>query len=116
MVSPLLGVAGTLPETLDEGESIDLRLTLLRTIPINRHTIKLIEIDDATRTARTNEHGGALNTWNHTIHVEPLTGSTCRYYDSIDLDAGRLTKVAYAIANAIFAHRQRRWHKLVARQ
>ena len=107
---------GELPETLEEGESIELKLTALRLIPANSHTIKLIEIDDATRTARTNEHGGALKTWNHTIHVEPLTESTCRYYDSIDLDAGRLTPAAYAVANAIFAHRQRRWHKLVAAQ
>jgi hypothetical protein len=116
VVRPLLGVQGDLPETLDEGETIELRLKLLNAVPVNRHTIKLIELDDATRTARTNEHGGALKTWNHTIHVEPLSDGTCRYSDSIDLDAGRLTPVALAIANAIFAHRQRRWHKLVARQ
>jgi hypothetical protein len=105
-----------MPETLDEGESIDLRLKLLNAIPANRHTIELIEVNDATRTARTCEHGGVLETWNHTIHVEPLTETTCRYYDSIDLDAGALTPIAVTIANAFFAHRQRRWHKLVDRQ
>ncbi len=30
---------GDLPETLDEGESIDLRLKLLNAIPANRHTV-----------------------------------------------------------------------------
>ena len=113
---PLLGVQGDLPETLEEGESIELRLKLLNTIPTNRHTIRLIEMSDATRTARTREHGGVLKTWNHTIHVEPLTETTCRYYDSIDLDAGALTPIAVTIANAFFGHRQRRWHKLVAQQ
>jgi hypothetical protein len=113
---PLLGVDGDLPETLDEGETIERRLKLLNAIPINRHTIKLIEVNDETRTARTNEHGGVLKTWNHTIHVEPLTDATCRYYDSVDLDAGGLTPVARKIADAFFAHRQRRWHKLVAQQ
>jgi hypothetical protein len=113
-VRPLLGVEGALPDTLDEGEQIDIRLKLLNAIPTNRHTIKLIEVDDETRTARTREHGGVLKTWNHTIHVEPLTDSTCRYYDSIDLDAGALTPVAVRIANQFFAHRQRRWQKLVA--
>ena len=107
---------GELPETLEEGESITMTLTALRLIPANSHTIKLIEVNDATRTARTNEHGGVLKRWNHAIHVEPLTDSTCRYYDSIEIDAGRLTSAAYAVANALFAHRQRRWHKLVARQ
>ena len=116
MIWPLLGVQGELPDTLDEGETIERRLKLLNLVPINRHTIKLIEIDDATRTARTNEHGGALRTWNHTIHVEPLAAGTCRYSDSIDIDAGHLTSLARTVANAIFAHRQRRWHKLVARQ
>lgn len=113
---PLLGVQGDLPETLDEGESIDLRLKLLSAIPTNRHTIRIVAIDDSTRTARTNEHGGVLKTWNHTIHVEPLTETTCRYTDSIDIDAGALTPIALTIADAFFAHRQRRWHKLVARQ
>jgi hypothetical protein len=112
---PFLGVRETLPETLEEGESIEMTLTLLRAIPMNRHTIELIEMNDDTRTARTNEHGGALKTWNHTIHVEPLTDSTCRYYDSIDFDAGRLTPLTYAVVNAFFAHRQRRWQTLVAR-
>jgi hypothetical protein len=91
-------------------------LTALRLIPANSHTIKLVEVNDATRTARTNEHGGVLERWNHTIHVEPLTGSTCRYYDSVEIDAGRLTPAAHAVANAIFAHRQRRWHKLAKTQ
>ncbi len=116
MARPLLGVQGQMPETLDEGESIELRLKLLNAIPANRHTLELIEVNDATRTARTRERGGVLETWNHTIHVEPLTEKTCRYYDSIDLDAGALTPIALTIANAFFAHRQRRWHKLVARQ
>jgi len=110
---PLLGVQGDLPETLDEGETIELRLKLLNRIPANRHTITLVKIDDAARTAHTNERGGVLKTWNHTITVEPLTPTTCRYTDSIEIDAGRLTPAAYAIADAFFAHRQRRWHKLV---
>jgi len=109
-------VAGPLPETLDEGETIARRLKLLDLIPVNRHTIELIEVNDGTRTARTREHGGVLKRWDHTLHVEPLTDTTCRYHDSIDLDAGRLTPLARAIANSFFAHRQRRWHKLVERQ
>ena len=115
MAYPLLGVQGELPETLEEGESIELRLKLLGRIPANRHTIKLVRIDDAARIAHTNEHGGALNAWNHTLEVEPLTDTTCRYTDSIEIDAGALTPIAHAIAGALFAHRQRRWQKLAGR-
>jgi hypothetical protein len=114
---PFLGVdGGPLPETLDEGETIARRLEFMNAIPANLHTIEIVEINDATRTARTREHGGALKKWNHTLHVEPLTDTTCRYYDSVDLDAGRLTGLTYTVVNAFFAHRQRRWRKLAAQQ
>jgi hypothetical protein len=73
-------------------------------------------VNDVTRTARTREHGGVLRTWNHAIHVEPLSASTCRYSDSVDIDAGRLTPVVLVVADAFFAHRQRRWHQLVERR
>ena len=110
---PLLGVRDPLPETLAEGETLALRLKILG-LPANRHTLHLVEVDDATRSVRTREHGGALKTWNHTIQIEPAGGAACRYTDTVEIDAGRLTPIAYRIANAFFAHRQRRWHKLVA--
>ena len=105
---------GELPDTLDEGESIEMRLKLLNRIPANRHTIKLIRIDDAARSAHTNEHGGSLKAWNHTLKVEPLTDATCRYTDIVEIDAGALTPIAHAVATAIFAHRHHRWMKLAA--
>jgi len=113
---PLLGVKGTLPETLEPGETLDLRLLAFGVVPANRHTLRLIELDDERRTARTNEHGGPLKTWNHTITVEPLGPGRCRYTDTVEIDAGRLTPIAMPLANAFFAHRQRRWRKLAGRQ
>ena len=113
VTKPLLGVRDPLPETLGEGETLTLRLKILG-IPANRHTLHLTEVDDATKTIRTNEHGGALKTWSHTIHVEPTGDATCHYTDVIELDAGALTPIAYPIVNAFFAHRQRRWRKLAS--
>jgi hypothetical protein len=110
---PLLGVRDPLPETLGQGETLTLRLKVLG-LPANRHTLHLETVDHDARTVQTREHGGALRTWDHTIRVDPLTETTCRYTDEVEIEAGRLTPVAHAIANAFFAHRQRRWHKLVA--
>ncbi|MBS9373871.1 hypothetical protein LRS71_11565 [Rhodococcus pyridinivorans] len=98
---------------LREGERGSGWLWVLHVIPAYRHTIEVVEVDPATRTVRTHEHGGVLRQWNHTLHVEPLGEGRCRYSDVVDIDAGRLTPVAVAVAGALFRYRQRRWHRLV---
>ncbi|OAT68942.1 hypothetical protein AWB85_07695 [Mycobacteroides immunogenum] len=85
----------------------------LHLIPLYRHTIHVVEVDEGTRTVRTHEGGGILRSWNHTLHVEPLGPARSRYSDSIDIDAGLFTAVVARGALAIFRYRQRRWRKLV---
>jgi hypothetical protein len=82
-------------------------------IPAYQHTIEVVEVDEIDRTIRTHEHGGVLRAWNHTLHVEPIDENGCRYSDTVEIDAGRLTAFVTAIAVGIFRYRQRRWRKLV---
>ena len=82
-------------------------------IPLSHHTIHLVEVDEGTRTLRSHEHGGMLRTWNHTPHVEPVSDVTCRYSDTVEIDAGRLPAVVASFSRGIYRYRQRRWHKLV---
>lgn len=96
-----------------EGERGTGWLLLFHLIPLSRHTIHLVEIDRVTRSLRTREHGGLLRTWNHTLHVEPVSDRACRYSDTVDIDAGPLTAVVARFAVLIYRYRQRRWHKLV---
>ncbi len=98
---------------LREGERGSGWLWVLHVLPAYRHTIEVVEVDPATRTVRTREHGGVLRQWNHTLHVEPAGECRCRYSDVVDIDAGRLTPVAVAVAGMLFRYRQRRWHRLV---
>ncbi|UTM37873.1 hypothetical protein MX572_03365 [Rhodococcus pyridinivorans] len=98
---------------LREGERGSGWLWVLHVLPAYRHTIEVVEVDPATRTVRTREHGGVLRQWNHTLHVEPVGENLCRYSDVVDIDAGRLTPVAVAVAGVLFRYRQRRWHRLV---
>lgn len=100
-------------EPFREGESGTAWLFALHIVPAYRHTIEVLEIDAATHTVRTRERGGLLKAWNHTLHVEAIDDRTCRYTDTVDIDAGRATALAVAVANVIFRYRQRRWHKLV---
>jgi hypothetical protein len=57
--------------------------------------------------------GGVLRVWNHTLHVEPLTGRSCRYSDTVEIEAGLFTPVVVKVSRWIYRYRQRRWHKLV---
>jgi hypothetical protein len=87
-------------------------LLLLHVIPMSRHTICPARIGDVTMTMRSREHGRLLKAWNHTLHVEPAGGQRCRYSDTVEIDAGRLTGIIAAAAVWIFRYRQRRWRKL----
>ncbi|MBU9766853.1 hypothetical protein FR943_23795 [Mycobacterium sp. TNTM28] len=84
-------------------------------IPAYRHTIEVLDVDDTSHTIRTHEYGGVLRRWDHTLHVEPVTEHSCRYSDTVEIDAGRLTVAVVMLARGIYAYRHRRWRKLVRR-
>jgi hypothetical protein len=98
-----------------EGERGSGWLFLFHVVPLYRHHIHVVRVDAATRTIESDEHGGPLRSWRHTLHVEPLGPGRSRYTDRIVLDAGPATPVAAAVANAVFGYRQRRWHRLARR-
>ncbi|WP_106399227.1 SRPBCC family protein [Actinocorallia populi] len=100
---------------LREGDQETGLLTLFHLIPFSRHTIHIAEVDAATRTIRTSEHGGPIRVWRHTLHAEPLTDGRCRYSDTVEFDAGRLTPLVAAAVKVLYRHRHRRWHGLVRR-
>ncbi|HTQ21768.1 hypothetical protein [Mycobacterium sp.] len=108
-------VLGGRSEPLRAGEAGTGWLIAFHLIPAYRHTIEVVEVDEATKTVRTRENGGVLKIWNHTLHVEAVDENSCRYSDTIDIDAGPLTPIAATVATGLFRYRQRRWHKLVRR-
>jgi hypothetical protein len=102
-------------EPLRPGERGTGSLFAFHLIPAYRHTIEIVEVDEAGKTVRTHEHGGILKAWNHTLRVEPVDERSCRYSDTVDIDAGVATSLVAALALGIYRYRQRRWHKLVRR-
>lgn len=102
-------------ECFREGESGTGWLFLFHVLPLSRHTIHLASVDDATMTMRSQEHGGMLRVWNHTLHVEALPDGRSRYSDTVEIDAGPLTPVVARISKGIYRYRQRRWRKLARR-
>jgi hypothetical protein len=79
-------------------------------VPLWEHTITVITA--GTLEARTEEHGGPLRAWQHHLLVEPLSPTTCRYTDEVNIDAGRLTPVARIAATLFYRYRHRRWMTL----
>jgi len=76
------------------------------------HTIRLIEVDAVGGRVRTEEGGGAIRRWSHTVDIEPVTPRRCRYTDTIDIDAGGLTLPVWAWASVFYRVRQRRLRQL----
>ncbi|WAC54887.1 hypothetical protein [Gordonia sp. SL306] len=100
---------GSRTESMQEGDSGTGWLFAFHVIPAYRHSIEVVEVDPQSRTIRTHEHGGVLRVWNHTLQVEPLSDVRSRYRDTIEIDAGRLTRIVCVVATGIFRYRQRRW-------
>lgn len=66
-----------------------------------------------TRILRDKGHGTSARVWDHYIVVEPEGESGTRYTDRVTVDAGWHTPFVAAFAYVFYAHRQRRWRKLV---
>ena len=85
---------------------------LLNVIPFSKHHLTVASIDHETRTVVSDEHGGLLRSWYHSLHVEPLADGRCRYTDTIDIDAGPLTPIVAGYALVFYRYRQWRWKRL----
>lgn len=94
------------------GEEITSRLRLLGVVPFSRHHLRVVELDLDGGLLRTHERGGLLRTWDHDVVVEPIDERTCRYTDTVRLDAGALTPLVAAAARGFYRIRQRRWRAL----
>lgn len=113
----MLGVPALVGRTdpLREGECGSGWILLWHVIPLWRHTIQVNAIDESSRTIRTAEHGGVVKVWKHDLHVEPAGEQRCRYSDTIEIAAGRFTRVVASLARLFYRYRQRRWRRLVRR-
>lgn len=104
-----------LPDVWQEGRYL-VRLRMFGVLPIGMQWI-VISFPDASPERyqlRDNGHGSLVSTWDHLITIEPLAADRCRYTDEVEVRAGLLTPFVWAFARLFYAHRQRRWRRLVA--
>ena len=102
---------GDAPETWAAGCTSSYRLRLLGLIPFGTHTIRILRFDpDGISSREGNEH---VPVWNHDITLEALDGAQTRYTDRVEIRAGWKTVFIWLWAKAFYAHRQRRWIRLL---
>ncbi|WP_433197162.1 hypothetical protein ACQP1G_00240 [Nocardia sp. CA-107356] len=111
VVAPILSVPQLLlPDRIEPGAEGSARLWWFGIIPAWRHHLRLVRLD--AYEIYTNEWGGPLRTWNHRLTFEPITESSCRYTDEIEVDSGLRGIGTRIFVHLLFRHRHRRWRQL----
>ena len=113
----VLGLPGLAGRTsgVVEGEVGTSWLMLFHLIPLHRHTIHIVRVDDEAREIETEEKGGVVRRWHHVLRVEPRSDGSSQYSDTVDVDAGVLTPVVAFLGTKLYRYRQRRWRRLALR-
>ena len=93
------------------GSASAYRFRLFGVIPFGTHRIRILRFDPEGVSSREgNEH---VPVWNHDITMIPLDGSRTEYTDRVEIHAGWKTVFVWLWANAFYAHRQRKWKRLL---
>ncbi|MCR5094814.1 MAG: L-2-amino-thiazoline-4-carboxylic acid hydrolase [Lachnospiraceae bacterium] len=106
---------GTDSMAWEAGSTSRFKFRLFGIIPFGTHTIHVMRfgMDEGIYTHEGNEY---VPVWDHEIILEELPGNKCRYTDKVDIDAGWKTIFIWMWANCFYAHRQRKWIKLLKRK
>ena len=93
------------------GGTSSYRLQLFGFIPFGTHTIRIVRFDPERISSREgNEH---VPVWNHDIRLVPIDENHTEYTDRVEIRAGWKTIFIWLWAKAFYAHRQRKWIRLL---
>ena len=98
--------------TWEEDSAFAFHFKLFTLIPFGVHTIKVIQFD-IEKGIYTQEGNKHVPVWNHKIILEKINGNTTKYTDIVEIQAGWKTLFVYLWANCFYAHRQRKWKRLL---
>ena len=96
------------------GSTSAYRFRLFGVIPFGTHTIHIVRFDpDGISSREGNEH---VPVWNHDIRLRPLDDGHTEYTDRVEIHAGWKTPFVWLWAEAFYAHRQRKWIRLLRQE
>lgn len=100
--------------TWQEDSAFAFHFKLFALIPFGVHTITVIQFD-IEKGIYTQEGNKHVPVWNHKIILEKINENTTKYTDIVEIQAGWKTLFVYLWANSFYAHRQRKWKRLLKR-
>ena len=89
------------------------RFKLFSILPLGIHTIHVVEFDELSCEIYTNERNPYVPVWNHRINLKETGTGKTQYTDEVEIYAGWKTPFVYLWAKRFYAHRQRKWLKLL---
>lgn len=98
--------------TWREGASFCFNMFLHGFIPVGKHTINVIKMNEESGEIVTNEHNEKVSIWNHSIKMEEIAPNITRYTDIVDLYAGGLNTIVAWWTLRFYKHRQKKWQKI----
>ena len=87
------------------------RFRLFGVIPFGVHTIRIVRFDGNGISSR--EGNARVPVWTHDITLEALDNAHTRYTDRVEIQAGWKTPFVWLWARGFYAHRQRKWIRLL---
>lgn len=95
----------------EEGGSFEFSFRLFRFIPFGVHRINVVSFDKE-KGIYTEESNPHIPVWNHRIYLTEEENVT-HYTDEVEIYAGWKTPFVALWAKMFYAHRQRKWIKLL---
>lgn len=93
------------------GQTVTFRFKLFGVIPFGIHTITVI--DFSKKEIYTNESNTYVPIWNHRIQLIDNKDGTTTYSDEVEIGAGWKTIFVWMWAKCFYAHRQKKWIRLL---
>lgn len=99
--------------TWEENKTFWFQFKLFGFIPFGTHTIHVIQFQKASYEIYTHEANTHVPIWNHRITLKAVGKDKTAYTDEVEIYAGWKTPFVCLWANCFYAHRQKKWLKLL---
>ncbi len=110
----LIRFGGNMPERIQPGDSLCLRLWFFHILPAWWiHRLSISEVDEVNRVIQSKESGGFVRRWDHRISVRPGENGATEYTDEIVIEAGPFTHLVCMWAHFQYRYRQSRWRTML---
>jgi len=92
-----------------EGETVEGWMFFFGFIPVARHRLTFVTLDDLSYTFQTDERGGIISSWQHRIVVSAAGAKDSVVTDSVTFSGGIFTPALWVLVKLFYLVRAPRW-------